>query len=35
MAEGHDIKTGLLFVTRVGNFLGKSNFASRSIKPTL
>lgn len=35
LAEGHDVKTGTVFVDTAGGWLRKSNFARRSFKPIL
>jgi integrase len=35
LAEGRDVKAGPVFVTRTGNFIGKSNFVKQIHKPML
>jgi integrase len=35
LAEGHDVKTGPVFVTRTGNFIGKSNLIRQVHRPLL
>src|SRR3954464_3900360 len=35
LAEGHDVKRGPVFVTRTGNFLGKSNLIRQVHRPLL
>lgn len=35
LAEGHDVRSGPVFVTRTGNFYGRSNFIRKIFKPLL
>jgi integrase len=35
LAEGHDVKAGPVFVTRTGNFIGKSNLIRQVHRPLL
>jgi hypothetical protein len=35
LAEGHDVKSGPVFVTRTGNFIGKSNLVRHVHRPLL
>ncbi len=35
LAEGHDVKAGPVFVTKTGNFIGKSNLIRQVFRPLL